>query len=280
MRVVLFFLPFLMSPYLHAQIANPKAMESTVLQQPPEYLGYLDLNGILPLNFAPSPNDAAIEAKYWFSKTPLLKNSFGLSWQLGFNEGYAKSDFDFTVDDQTGKELAYLYNYLSARYKVMTGKKKIRPYAEVGGGWLFTNHDLVERTPNPNYDPDHTCPENAEFIRDAISIRTQHRLALDVEAGLNFQFSEDISLNVGVGSIVANKIAHLEKAYQPALLESNFATPTAYQFSTSFLQSASLKVGLSIRLLDRPQEEEQCCCGGASNSVFISDTIQSSSCNK
>lgn len=280
MRVVLFLLPLFISQFLHAQITGPQAMESTVLQQPPEYLGYLDLNGILPLNFAPSPNDAAFEAKYWFSKTPLLKNSFGLSWQIGFNEGYAKSDFDFTVDDQTGKELAYLYNYLSVRYKALAGKRRIRPYAEVGGGWLFMSHNFVERPLNPDYDPDHSCPDNDEFLRETTSINAQHRLALDLEAGFNFQLSENISLNVGVGSIVANKVAHLEEAYETTFLENNFARPTAYQFSNNFLQSASLKLGVSIRLIDRPFEGEQCCCRNESDSHFIIDYTQSNSCSR
>ncbi len=284
MKVVMIVLPLFLclSQFLHAQESGPQPIGATVQEQPPEYLGYLDINGILPLKSAPSPNDAAFEAKYWFSKTPSLQNSFGLSWQIGFNEGYGKSDTDFMVDGLMGKELAYLYNYVSARYKVILGKQKIRPYAEVGGGYLFMRHELVERPLNPNYDQNHNCPDNNEFLRESTSIRNQHRAAVDLEAGLNIYLTDNVSLNVGVGGIISNNIGHLEEVNQSAFLENVTTTPTAYQFSNNILQSASLKVGVSIRLFERAYEEEQnpCCCDEKSNSHYIIDYTVSKSCSK
>ena len=291
MKVVLFVLSLFISHSLFSQIAaGPQPIGATVQQQPPKYLGYLDINGILPLKYAPSPNDVAFEAKYWFSKTPSLQNSFGLGWQIGFNEGYGKSDTDFTADGLTGRELAYLYNYVSARYKVILGKQKIRPYAEVGGGYLFMRHELVDRPLNPNYNQNqnnnqnHNCPDTREFLREATPIRNQHRAALDLEAGLNIYLTDDVSLNVGVGGIIANNIGHLEEVNESAFLENVTTRPTAYQFSNNILQSASLKVGVTIRLQNRPCESkqelqdlpcerkhEQCCCAGKSNSHYIID---------
>jgi len=84
MKVVMIVLPLFLclSQFLHAQESGPQPIGATVQEQPPEYLGYLDINGILPLKSAPSPNDAAFEAKYWFSKTPSLQNSWEKSWPI------------------------------------------------------------------------------------------------------------------------------------------------------------------------------------------------------
>ena len=299
MKVVMIVLPLFLSlsQFLHAQITGPQPMGATVQQEPPKYLGYLDINGILPLKYAPSPNDVAFEAKYWFSKTPNLQNSFGLGWQIGFNEGYAKSDTDFTADGLTGRELAYLYNYVSARYKVILGKQKIRPYAEIGGGYLFMRHELVERPLNPDFNQNqnnnHNCPDTREFLREATPIRNQHRAALDLEAGLNIYLTDDVSLNVGVGGIIANNIGHLEEVNESAFLENVTTRPTAYQFSNNILQSASLKVGVTILLQNRPCEskqelqdrpcerkQEQCSCAGKCNSHYIIDYTNTKSCSK
>jgi len=257
MRVLFVFLPLFISHLLVAQTTEPPARESTVQRQPPTHLGFLDLNlnGTLPLDYASTPNHAAFEMKYWFSQAPVLKSSFGLSWQIGFNEGYAESPTDFNINGKSGNELAYLYNYLSARYKLMTGTKKLRPYAEVGGGWLFQIHEFVDRPLNPDYDPDHSCPGENEYLRNTTTIQNQHHLALDAEVGFNYQLSNNISLNLGVGGIVGNQIAHLEEGFQPALLEQAQVTP-AYQFTDKFLHSASVKLGVSIRLLDYPNERE------------------------
>ena len=291
MRVILLCLILFVSQHLSAQISGPQSIGATVLQQPPNYLGYLDLNGTLPLPFATSPNDAALEAKYWFHKSPRLQNSFGLSWQIGFNEGYGKSASDFTIDGQSGKELAYLYNYLSLRYKVMKGFQKIRPYAEIGGGWLFLAHQFVERPRNPDYDPDHTCPDGPnEYLRNTTLIRSQHRLALDVEAGLHYQLTDIVSLNVGVGGIITNQVAHLEEPHPSAFLEEAYPSvfldvenprisPIAYQFKNDFLHSVSLKVGVSILLATSPNEGDACCCPDNSDSYFTIDVDESRSCS-
>lgn len=248
-------------------------------KQPLQFYGHLDVNGLLPLSLTPSPNDAAFDIKYWLNETPNLESSFGFGWQMGFNEGYADSSFDFSIEDVTGNELAYLYNYLSLRYKWMKGAKKIRPYAEFGGGWLLVSHQFVDRPLNPKYDPDHTCPDGPnEFLRNTTPIRTQNRIALDAEVGVNFALTDKVSLNVGVGGIVTNKVAQLEEAYHPSVLENVNRTPQKYQFNNHFLQAPSLKLGLSFVLFSDPNEERKDCCCDC-NTDYYSVSSSSSSCN-
>jgi len=121
-------------------------------EQPIQYYGHLEINGLIPLKHTLVPNHLAFETKYWLNKSPNLKSSLGFGWQMGFNEGYAKSEIDYTIDGLAGKELSYLYNYLSVRYKVLQNQGKIRPYAEIGGGWLLLTDKFVDRPVNPDYD--------------------------------------------------------------------------------------------------------------------------------
>jgi len=279
MKVILPFLAIFISIQLSfAQLSLPGATVQEYIQ-PLQYGGHLDINGLYPLQFVKQPNDAAFDIKYWFNKTPILEKSFGLSWQMGFNEGYAESASDFSVNGVAGKELAYLYNYLSLRYKWMKGAKKLKPYAEIGGGWLLVSHQFVDRPLNPEYDPNHTCPDGPnEFLRNTTSIRLQNRLALDAEIGVNFQLSSMVSLNLGIAGIVTHKVAHLEEAYHPSILENVNRTSPSYQFNNRFLQAPSLKLGLSFVLFSDPnRERKDCCCDCSSDSSSIFDS--SSSCS-
>lgn len=164
----------------------------------------------------------------------------------------------------------------------MKGTKKIRPYAEFGGGWLLASHQFVDRLLNPDYDPNHTCPDGSnEFLRNTRPIRTQNRIALDAEVGVNFALSDKVSLNLGVGGIVANKLAQLEETYHPSVLENVNAAPQKFQFQNNFLHAPSLKLGISFVLFSDPNvERKDCCdcdcdCDSDSSSTFSS----SSSCN-
>lgn len=276
MRVSLLFLTL----FFYAQFcAAQELIQGATVQeykQPLSYGGHLDVNGLYPLRMIPSPNDLAFDVKYWFSKAPTLENSFGLSWQMGFNESFGKSTTDFSIDGLEGNELAYLYNYVSLRYKWMKGLKKIRPYAELGGGWLLVSHQFVDRPLNPDYDPNHTCPDGPnEFLRNTTSIRLQNRMALDAEVGVNFQLSDMVSLNLGIGGILTTPIAQLEEAYHPSILEN--VSPQRYQFTDSYFHAPSLKLGLSFVLFSDPnRESSNCCCEDDTSSSSLFD---SSSCN-
>jgi len=187
--------------------------------------------------------------KYWLNKTPQLKSGLGFGWQMGFNEGYAANDSNFTIDDLVGNELSYLYNYLSVRYKVMQSQRKIRPYAEVGGGWLLIIDEFVD---------------------------TQNRLALDAEVGLNFQLNDKVSLNLGVGGILTNPISYLKKGYQPSVLETRQATAESYQFRQRALHSTSLKIGVALLLFTDPNIVRK---PSRNNCFLIDDFDSSDSCN-
>ena len=277
MRVPLLFLSFFM---LAQTIFSQTPVDN--LPAPPDdlplrYFGHLEINGLIPLKNAPVPNHLAFETKYWWTKSPTLKSSLGVGWQMGFNEGYAKSNFDFTIDGLAGNELSYLYNYLSIRYKVMQSQRKIRPYVEIGGGWLLITDKFVDRPLNPEYDPSHTCDDGpSEYLRNTTLIRAQNRLAFDAEIGLNFQVNDKVSLNLGVGGILTHPIAYLKKGYLPSALETRHTTAESYQFRQRALHSTSLKIGVALLLFTDPNivrttSEEHC--------FLIDDFDSSDSCN-
>ena len=269
---------------IHAQLSASAATVEEY-KQPLQYYGHLDVNGLVPLKLVSNPNDLALEVKYWFSKTPTLKSGFGVGWQLGFNEGYDKNTSNLFVDGLVGNELAYIYNYLSFLYKLIAGGKKIRPYAEIGGGWLFVNHQFVDRPLNPDYDPNHSCSDGAnEFLRNTTSIKMQNQVAVDAEVGLNFHLSNKLSLNVGIGSIISNKVAQLERDYDPTLLENVAARATSYQFKNNFLHAPSFKLGISILLFGEPcsrnmeAQVDRCCNAAAAPIIYSSNSSSRSNC--
>ncbi|MFK7981390.1 MAG: hypothetical protein AB8G86_15500 [Saprospiraceae bacterium] len=276
MRVPLLFLSFFMFAQTAFAQIGLNDLSAPKENLPLRYFGHLEINGLIPLKNAPVPNHLAFETKYWLTKTPLLKSSLGFGWQMGFNEGFAASDFDFTIDGLAGNELSYLYNYVSIRYKVMQSQRKIRPYAEVGGGWLLITDKFVDRTLNPDYDQNHTCDDGpSEYLRNTRLIRAQNRLALDAEIGLNFQVNPKVSLNLGVGGILTNPIVYLKKGYLPSALETRHATVESYQFRERALHSTSLKIGVVLLLFTDPNivrttSEEEC---------FLIDFDSSDSCN-
>ncbi len=253
------------------------SLPATKEHLPLRYFGHLEMNGLIPLKNAPVPNHLAFEVKYWLTKAPILKSSLGIGWQMGFNEGFAASNFDFTIDGLAGNELSYLYNYVSIRYKVMQSQRKIRPYAEVGGGWLLITDKFVDRTLNPDYDPNHTCDDGpSEYLRNTRLIRAQNRLALDAEIGLNFQVNHKMSLNLGVGGILTNPIAYLKKGYLPSALETRHATAESYQFRQRALHSTSLKIGIALLLFTDPNIVRE----KSNDDYFLIDDFDSSdSCN-
>ncbi len=265
---------YMQTVFAQTEVNNLPLPES---EQALRYFGHFEFNGLIPLNNTPVPNHLAFETKYWLSKTPILKNSLGFGWQMGFNEGYAANDFNFTIDGLAGKELSYLYNYLSIRYKVMQSQQKIRPYAEVGGGWLLITDKFVDRPLNPDYDPNHTCDDSSnEYLRNTTLIRAQNRLALDAEIGLNFQVNNKVSLNLGVGGILTNPIEYLKKGYQPNALETRQATAESYQFRQRALHSTSLKIGVALLLFTDPNIVRK----PSNNNCFLIDDFDSSdSCN-
>ena len=246
-------------------------------EEPLQYFGHLEINGLISLKNTPAPNHMAIETKYWLNKSPTLKSSLGFGWQIGFNEGYADTDVDYTIDGLVGNELSYLYNYFSIRYKIMPSQRRIRPYAEIGGGWLFIMDNFVDRPLNPDYDPNHSCDDGgSEYLRNTTLIRAQNRLALDVELGINYQVSDMISLNLGLGSIVSNPIAHLEEVNHPSLLETGQSVTQSYQFKQQALHSTSLKIGIALLLFNDPNVVEK----SSNNNCFLIDSFDSSdSCN-
>lgn len=247
-------------------------------EKPIQYYGHLDINGLVPLKNTPVPNHLAFEMKYWLNKTPNLKSSLGFGWQMGFNEGYAKSGIDFTIDGLAGQELSYLYNYLSVRYKVMQNQHKIRPYAEIGGGWLLITDKFVDRPLNPEYDPNHTCDDGpSEYLRNTTLIQAQNHLALDAEIGLNFQVSDKLSLNLGLGGILTKPSNHLQEVYQPSILETRQLSTQSYQFKQRALHSTSLKIGMAFLLFTDPNIVRTSSCD---EDYFLIDDISSSdSCN-
>jgi len=269
---------FIFTQTNYAQTTESISPEPDAELLPIRYLGHFEFNGLIPMKNAAVPNHLAFESKYWFSKSKKLKSSLGLGWQMGFNEGYAKSNANFLIDGVAGNELSYLYNYLSVRYKVMQGNKKLRPYAELGGGWLLVTNNFVDRPLNPDYDPDHSCPDGAsEYLRNTTLIRAQNRLALDVEMGLNYQVSDKVSLNLGLGGILTQPIANLEKGYQPIVLENgrNVATQS-FHFRKRALHSTSLKIGIALLLFNDPNIVRE---PSDDNCFLIDDFSDSGSCN-
>ncbi len=278
MRVPLLFLSFFMfTQTVFTQIVV-KDLPASEEHLPLHYLGHLAVNGLIPLKHTAIPNDLAFEIKYWLTKSPNLKNSLGFGWQMGFNEGYAKRSTNFSIDGLVGNELSYLYNYLSVRYKVMQGQRKIRPYAELGGGWLLTTDRFVDRPLNPDYDPNHSCPDGAdEYLRNTSLIRAQNHLAVDVEAGLNFYLSDKASLNIGIGGILTKPIAHLTKGYDPVALENGrHNTTQSYQFRKRALHSTSLKIGIALLLFTDPNVVRE---KSRDDYFLIDDFSSSDSCN-
>jgi len=277
MRVFLLTLIFFM--YVQTVFAQMEVNNLSVpnSDQPLRYFGHLEVNGLIPLKNTPIPNHLAFELKYWLKKAPILKNSLGFGWQMGFNEGYAANDFNVTIDGLAGNELAYLYNYLSIRYKVMQSQRKIRPYAEIGGGWLLIIDNFVDRPLNPDYDPNHTCDDGpSEYLRNTTLIRAQNRLAMDVEMGLNFQVNHKVSLNLSVGGIIANPISYLHEGHQPSALETRNVVPESYQFRQRALHSTSLKIGVALLLFHDPNIVRE----SSDNNCFLIDDFDSSdSCN-
>lgn len=278
MRVSLLFLSFFMFTQTVFTQITVNHLPASEEHLPLHYSGHLELNGLIPLKHTAVPNDLAVEIKYWLNKSPHLKNSVGFGWQMGFNEGYAKRSTNFAIDGLVGNELSYLYNYLSIRYKLIQGQRKIRPYAEFGGGWLLMTDKFVDRPLNPDYDPNHSCPDGAdEYLRETRLIRAQNRLAVDVETGLNFHLSNKASLNIGVGTILTNPIAHLTKGYAPIALEKErHQTTQSYQFKKRALHSTSLKIGIALLLFSDPniireQSDDDC--------FLIDDFGNSDSCN-
>ncbi len=278
MRVPLLFLSFFMfTQTIFTQIGASDLPDSSE-NLPLRYFGHLELTGLIPLKKAPVPNHLAFEMKYWLNKSPHLKNSLGFGWQMGFNEGYAKRNTNFSIDGLVGNELSYLYNYLSVRYKVMQGQRKIRPYAELGGGWLLITDRFVDRPLNSAYDPNHSCPDGAdEYLRETRLIRAQNRLAVDVEAGLNFALSGKASLNIGIGGILTSPLAHLTKGYSPIALENGrHNTSQSYQFKQRALHSTSLKIGVALLLFTDPNVVRE----KSNDDYFLIDDFDSSdSCN-
>ena len=243
--------------------------------QPLRYFGHLEFNGLIPSKNTTAPNHLAFETKYWGNKSSILKNSFGIGWQMGFNAGYANSPINYTIDGLSGNELSYLYNYLSVRYKLIQSQARIRPYAEVGAGWLLITDKFVDRPLNPDYDPNHTCDDGPnEYLRNTTLIRAQNRLALDAELGLNFQVSDKMSLNLGVGGLLAKPVEYLEKGYQPSLLENKDLPAQSYQFRQQALHSTSLKIGVALLLFTDPNIVRT-----ADDDCFLIDATESSSCN-
>lgn len=270
---------FVLFIYVQTNFAQSEIIDlpESTEEKPIQYFGHLEINGLLPLKYAPIPNPLAFEAKYWLNKIPNLKSSLGFGWQMGFNEGYAKSDIDYTIDGLAGQELAYLYNYLSVRYKLMLNKSKIRPYAEIGGGWLFITDKFVDRPLNPDYDPNHTCDDGpSEYLRNTTLIQAQNHLALDAEIGLNYQVSEKISLNLGLGGIFTKPTSYLEQVYQPSVLETRKVTTQSYQFKQRALHSTSLKIGMAFLLFTDPNIVRTSC---DDDYYLIDDFSSSDSCN-
>ena len=100
-------------------------------------------------------------------------------------------------------------------------------------------------------------------------------MALDAEVGVNFQLSDMVSLNLGIGGILTTPIAQLEEAYHPSILEN--VSPQRYQFTDSYFHAPSLKLGLSFVLFSDPnRESSNCCCEDDTSSSSLFD---SSSCN-
>ena len=255
MRMFLFFLCFLSFLQLNfSQSVQKVAPDPEAELLPIRYLDHLEINGLIPLKTAPNPNHLAFDVKYWLNQTPVFNNSFGFAWQMGFNEGYAESDVNFVINNLEGNELAYLYNYLSLRYRAISKTPKFRPYAELGIGWLWTAHNFVDRPLNPEYDPNHSCPDGTnEFLRETRLIRNQHRLALEGEVGVLFQVNEQLGINFSWGGLFTNRVAALEQV--PAansILENGIHTPPNFRFNNRILQSTHLKVGLLFTLFNDP----------------------------
>ena len=279
MRVPLLLLTFFI--FTQTNLAQTEALISSESEAnlPIRYFGHFEFNGLIPLKNAAVPNHLAFESKYWFSKAKTLKSSLGFGWQMGFNEGYAKRSTNYTIDALEGKELSYLYNYLSVRYKIQQSTKMVRPYAELGGGWLLVTDKFVDRPLNPDYEPNHTCPDGPdEYLRNTRLIRAQNRLVMDVELGFNFQVNDKVSLNLGVGGILTNPIANLEKGYQPIVIENGSnSTTQSYHFRKRALHSTSLKIGMALLLFKDPNvirtssNEDDC--------FLIDDFMDSGSCN-
>lgn len=278
MRVPLLLLTFFIFTQTNLAQTDAPIVPESETELPIRHFGHFEYNGLIPLKNAAVPNHLAFESKYWFSKAKNLKSSLGLGWQMGFNEGYAKRSTDFSIDGLAGKELSYLYNYLSVRYKIQQGTKTVRPYAELGGGWLLVTDKFVDRPLNPDYDPDHSCPDGPnEYLRHTSLIRAQNRLALDVEMGLNFQVSDKVSLNLGVGGILTKPIAHLTKGYESSVLENGRnAAIQSYQFRKRALHSTSLKIGIALLLFNDPNIIRE---KSADNCFLIDDFSDSGSCN-
>jgi len=246
-------------------------------EQPLRYFGHLEFNGLLPLRNTGAPNHLAFETNYWLNQSPTLKSSLGFGWQMGFNEGYADNNIRYSINDIAGSELAYLYNYLSVRYKHLQNQQRIRPYAEVGTGWLLITDKFVDRPLNPDYDPNHTCDDGpSEYLRNTTLIKAQNRLALDAEVGLNVQVSHKMSLNLGVGGILTKPVEYLESVYQPSLIETKGLPAQSYQFRQRALHSTSLKIGIALLLFNDPNIIHK----ASDDNCFLIDTFEdSSSCN-
>lgn len=276
MRIFLLSLTILLSvqtTYAQIKVNNLPTPE---VELPIEYSGHLEFNGLIPLKNSTTPNHLAFDVKYWLNKSPYFKSGLGFGWQMGFNEGYANSDNNFTIDGLVGNELSYLYNYVSVRYKLMESQRRLRPYAEIGSGWLLITDKFVDRPLNPDYDPNHTCDDGpSEYLRNTTLIQAQNRLALDAELGLNFQVSDKVSLNLGVGGILTKPINYLERGYQPSLLETKDLPAQSYQFRQRALHSTSLKIGVALLLFNDPN----IICTASDDDCSSSESTDSSSCN-
>jgi len=221
--------------------------------KPIEYIGYLEFSSAFPISKLSKPTNFIWDSKYWINKKTSLIGAFGFGWQFSDRLNYSDEENIIIKDmEEAGAKLARTYNYLSGRFKLQT-KGKVRPYVEVGSGWLYLSDRITYTRDNPNYNPNHTCPEGSpETIGIKESLRKQHRFAVDIEGGVSISLNKALNLQLGVGYLKAKNIYSLEES-NVAFIPETAAKHTTYQWENKAVASAvSLKIGLSFLIFNDP----------------------------
>ena len=236
---------------------NKTTTDSTVLKKPIEYNGHFDINGLTLLQKFPTPNRLSFDVKYWLGKEKWLRKNVGFGWQTGNKWLYAYSKDPFHIEsiEEPKTNLSYSYHYVSGRIRLQTKGRVIRPYVEVGTGWLLVTDKASKSEPNPNYDPDHICPEGSpRTISVETPLKMQHRLGADIEGGFNIGVNEKLRINIGVGYLQTHHLNYLEEtAIAPTYENLQLKNSSQhYQWKKRNAHSLSLKVGISVLLFNDP----------------------------
>lgn len=229
-------------------------IDTPKIQQPIIYFGRLEMAGIFQSNKIPIPAKFSYEVKYWLNKQPSFTKTIGFGYTKGSRFRYATNNEIFIEGLVQGQGLTYSYEYFSGRFKLQTKSKIISPYLELGTGLLVQSDKIIRYQPNPDYDPNHTCPEGSpKRLSNITDLKKQYRLGLDAATGISVGLSEKIRLVLGVNYLAASKVSYLEKQnIQNSLDEVGSHNQTVYNWKNRMSHSFGFKVGFSVRLFSNP----------------------------